>query len=581
MKLKKSFRLNLYLLFTVSIIFPIFLIFGIFTWYYNQQTVLQDRRHVSNILTSMSKNIEISFNELEHISFTPYLYKDVLGCMTYMKNGYLENRPDFLEVNRLEEVYNLTFTKLMYSSSNHILGIGFYPMSKQDSFVYQLDHNTAGLQTLSQPGYFSDALFLSARKAGGNPLYTPFHTQQGKYNSKEYFSLVRMIKDFDSQKEIGVLRIDASTESLKNVIDQVDIPGKSRVLLVDDLEHLIYSSGDIDPAILPQLSNRDTVSANGDSYLVTREKIPRFGWSLIYLSSKKDILISNAQTYLLAFGLMIFAVLISFFIYCRGSSKMVSSVSNILQTIRKIQTGDLSAKSTVKETNTELALISDALNEMAQQLNDHIIREYKAVISQRNAEYIALQSQINPHFLYNTLNGFIALNRMGERDTLEKAILQLTHLFRYTCKNESISTVGQELDFVSRYLELQKLRFEDRLNFRINIQPEAEELEIPKLLIQPIVENCIVHGMEPQDDPIHIEISAETCTDALSGKCLRLVVEDDGLGFDPGSVKPASSRVGLENIRDRVELFNPHACFVLESAPGKGTQCVILFPIQK
>lgn len=579
MKIKKSFGLKLYLLFTVSLIFPVLLIFGIFTFYYNNESFENNQRYVTNTLNSMSKNIEISFNELEQVSFTPYLYKDVLGYMIYLKNYEWNYRPDFLKINQLENVYNITFTKLMHSSTNKILDISFYPMSENDNYAYKLSRSTPGLKRVYATGYFKDKLFSSAVKENGEPIYTNFKIDKSSYNSKEYFSLVRMIKDFDSKKVIGVLRIDTSTENIKNVIDQVIIPKNSRVLLFNNKNELIYSSGKVNTSIIDKLnSNNNIVETNDDTYIVTRKNINSSGWKLLYLSSKNDITISNLEAYYTAFCIIFLAALISFFIYYRSSSKMVASVTNILQTIKKIQNGDLSARAEVKENDSELAMISDAINEMSKKLNDHIINEYKAVICQRNAEYLALQSQINPHFFYNTLNGFIALNRMGERNTLEKAIIQLTCLFRYTCNNESISTVKKEFDFLSRYLELQKLRFDDRLNFNINIEPEASEINIPKLLIQPIVENCIVHGMEPSDKPIHINVNADIYP-SENLKYLRILIIDDGLGFDPQKNKPKSSGVGLLNISERIKLFNSDAKFEIISSPDKGTKCKIIFPL--
>lgn len=191
---------------------------------------------------------------------------------------------------------------------------------------------------------------------------------------------------------------------------------------------------------------------------------------------------------------------------------------------------------------------------------------------------MALQSQINPHFFYNTLNGFLSLNRMGEQDLLEKSIIELTQLFRYTCSGKEVALVKEEFEFLQRYLELQKLRFEERLNFTVTLQDEAAEESIPKLLLQPIVENSIVHGMEPREQPIHIFVEGRLVPGEESGMILELLVRDDGIGFDPGRLKKDSSKVGLKNVEERLHYFRSSSQFSIQSGANRGTVCTIRIP---
>lgn len=220
--------------------------------------------------------------------------------------------------------------------------------------------------------------------------------------------------------------------------------------------------------------------------------------------------------------------------------------------------------------NEEFEQITIQLNRMIESLDEHIKKEFMAVISQKNAQYQALQAQINPHFLYNTLNNFVALNRIGERKLLEDSIIQLTRIFHYTCSNSGYSTLQEEFSFIEHYLFLQKIRFEERLEFSLHLDHEAETFLIPRLLIQPLVENAIVHGMEDYDKPTRVEVDASLITLKGIGTCIFLAVMDNGTGFDKKKLNIKNS-VGLLNIQERLQLFQTESFFEIHSAVGKYT----------
>jgi len=203
---------------------------------------------------------------------------------------------------------------------------------------------------------------------------------------------------------------------------------------------------------------------------------------------------------------------------------------------------------------------------------------YTELVAERSAEYQALQSQVRPHFLFNVLGGFAALNRMADRDTLERSILALKELLRYTVDHGSETTVREELAFLSRYCELQKMRFRDRLDWRIDADPAILERRIPKLLLQPLIENAVIHGIEPSGDPGLVSVEAGV---AASGDALRIVVADDGVGFDPAATPRG---VGLQNVERRIALAYPAAAghgggtWSLRSQPGGGCRIELVLP---
>jgi len=196
--------------------------------------------------------------------------------------------------------------------------------------------------------------------------------------------------------------------------------------------------------------------------------------------------------------------------------------------------------------------------------------KYKELLERREAEYEALQSQIQPHFLYNLLNGLIGLNRMGDRKSLEGALFSLKDMLRYTLEQNDWSTVAEELRFVSKYCELQQVRFQERLSVDIHCEEAAASFSIPKLILQPLVENAVIHGIEPLGGPGKLRVSARHIQkNGASG--VGIVVIDNGVGFSVED-HPEDGRIGLRNVKERLLMAFPHALLKVDSEPGKGTR---------
>lgn len=189
----------------------------------------------------------------------------------------------------------------------------------------------------------------------------------------------------------------------------------------------------------------------------------------------------------------------------------------------------------------------------------------------------ALRVQLQPHFLFNTLNAISMMARKGETDGAVRMLAGLSDLLRL-----ALASVGKaevplrlELDFLERYLALQQIRFSDRLRVKMRISPEALDARVPSLVLQPLAENAVRHGLSPQNEGGLLEIGAER-----SGTDLVLSVRDTGVGLGPESERRGG--VGLQNIRSRLAVLYPDAHrFTLENHPGGGTLAVVCIPFHR
>lgn len=195
------------------------------------------------------------------------------------------------------------------------------------------------------------------------------------------------------------------------------------------------------------------------------------------------------------------------------------------------------------------------------------------------AQLQALKMQLHPHFLFNTLNGISMLVRKGGQKEAVKMLAGLSDLLRLALENAGtqVVTLKQELDFLERYLELQRIRFRDRLTVKLVVSPDTLSAEIPNLILQPIVENAIRHGVDRQSGAGLVEIRARR-----EDGCLRLEVRDNGPGFS-GTVRTRGNEgVGLTNTRQRLErLYGENYLFEIGDAPGGGVRAVLEIPYRR
>ncbi len=190
-------------------------------------------------------------------------------------------------------------------------------------------------------------------------------------------------------------------------------------------------------------------------------------------------------------------------------------------------------------------------------------------------ELKALREQLQPHFLFNTLNTIAVLVREGQNDAAVRLIAQLSSLLRMSLDPARVHevTLRQEMDFLERYIEIQKARFSDRLNVGIAIDADAMDARIPNLLLQPLVENAIVHGIAAKSGPGHVNVSGR-----VEGGKLHLEVRDDGPGLGDGAHR-AKEGIGVSNTRERIaKIYGGHGQLSLRSEPGRGVSVQIVIP---
>lgn len=421
-------------------------------------------------------------------------------------------------------------------------------------------------------------------------------------------SFTRVFKKNNGKNVYGISFLQ-HVEKIKGILDEL-MPYKERtIIFIDQAGTMMIVNGSEKlneknlegNNIMQRLTNTSgsfTVSVNKEKVDVFYVKSTDFNYSLLVMttgldSGKRSVTVISFMVYS-SLG----AILIVISIFYLFKRKIYSPIINIEKAMNGIVQGDMEFQFDINK-NNELYKLADSLNSMVARLKDLINREYNAKILKKQAELNALQSQINPHFLYNTLDSIRGQALREGIESIEQMTRALSSLFRYSISHkDNLVSFGDELKNVDNYVMIQQFRFNNKFKVIKKIEDADENIldyKIPKLSIQPIVENAIYHGLEAKVGEGTITIRAYT-----TEKRLIISIKDDGVGIAQDKLETLNdsltigkdellkdrgeekSRIALLNVNERIKLFfGDDYGIVVYSTLGQGTTLEIVLPLIK
>lgn len=331
------------------------------------------------------------------------------------------------------------------------------------------------------------------------------------------------------------------------------------------------------------------IQDRGEQWLVVFKELPKTDWLLVG-KVPLDQLLGNVNALAkrsLLIGL--FSLLASMLLANLLASRVTVPLIRLRSRMKQMESGKYDVSVPI-ETVDEIGYLSKSFNRMAQEINGLIVKVYEAELLKKDAEIKVLQSQINPHFLYNTLGTIDSLSSGYEDSRVSTISQSLARMFRYNISGGDMSTLRAEIEQIKMYLYIQKIRYDARLNYRIDIEPGLEPIKLPKLLFQPLVENSIVHGIENEPKGGEVRIQAASIDEGdveikvwNNGRPIepeRLREVRAMLSEEPGATVGSSSHpyasIGLLNIQSRLKLvYGASYGIELNSDDRNGTEFVI------
>lgn len=347
------------------------------------------------------------------------------------------------------------------------------------------------------------------------------------------------------------------------------------------------------------------VELNGRVYIVQTEDLPEINGMIVSMIPKAELMrdmvrIQRVEGMLLVAGAAIILLLVMLII-----NNLLVPLKKMMSFISTIKRGDLNKlkKRIQLRGYAEITVMSTEFNNMLDQV-DGLTRQlletnamlYEAELTKKRSELLFLRSQINPHFLYNTLEMVKGMAAVAGAKDIREIARALGEIFRYSIKGGDIVPLREELDIVRSYMQIQQLRFGGRFEVRYELDEGAMTRQVPKMILQPLVENAVFHGLELKEEPGTLVIRAgldenrwltvDIEDDGIGMTAARLVQIQEGLGRSFADRTPQAAEeevgasIGLANVHHRIQLtYGPSGGLRIESAPGAGTTIRLTMPI--
>lgn len=488
----------------------------------------------------------------------------------------------------------------MVAIDGQIKSVALYPENDINPYLNCIDRSSSYLGNMGRVR--KQEIYKLAVQEKGKFLWQRVGRSQNgqndtyQVNLNEKIVMYREIYDMARKNRLGYLVIGSSAEIFDDICRNSLRRPEASVVVMSEYGAELVRCGGIEDALLseilaatvfvPDEKEKVKKSALGN-YLIYQcqdeetgtviyEIVRRIGWNDL-----SDTIIFAPLALLVGFLFGLYPVLL-----------VVSNlVSKPLYTLRvameNFMRGDFSQKVDVM-TQDEVGEASACFNRMVDDIRELIDKNYVLAIKERESELDTLQAQINPHFLYNTLDSLYWKATESGNEDISEDILSLSQLFRLVLnRGDGIVTVQTEAELLERYLHIQKMRFGKRLTYEISLEQEILEEEIPKLILQPFVENAIVHGFESADGSYILRV-----TGIKDDKNMVFRIADTGVGMSGEQLeaiwdkadnrKYASQRIGryaIRNVRERLELiYHENYELRIESRVGRGTTVVITVP---
>lgn len=459
----------------------------------------------------------------------------------------------------LLSAYSLQSFKYFYRSFYSMLDqlVKDYTLSMQVDEIYQQINNYA---------HSGNKTYLNKYKAEVADLKNNLSSMKAGSTGDLYYKfreLYNMVETFDERSNLIVAEYGE---------------GKSKIYIDQSTAELLKLNGYIQDEIMELLSWK-----LGD----VQEYYKNFNGRIQY----------NENLIYVILGLI--TVLCVFFAY-RFSKKLSVPIHQLVMHLQKVGKGELNIDKLKYESNDEISILFDSFNNMKIQIKNLIntitekasletkikeqeINNLEMINLLNHSELRFLQSQINPHFLFNTINTISILADIESAPRTKKVLESMSDILRYNFKKlDEKVTLKEEFSIVENYLHIQKVRFGDRIKFKLNFDKSLKDYKIPSMILQPFVENAIVHGLEPKEGKGLLEISIQK-TDAG----VQIIIKDNGVGISNKKIEgfflnvdkseeKSQSGIGVRNVIRRLEIIFGKNIVEISSEVGKGTEVKIV-----
>lgn len=507
------------------------------------------------------------------------------------KNAKKEKSDEVLSGNQYEEY--MEYNKVVETIENiTLVGEKSYVtiLLKNGHYYTNYSLNDYNPETLFEESWFKElnnVYGFGSIWIGSQP--TVFKSEQSM--NPFQVSVARTLRD-SNFKIYGYVIVTIMEDKLKQAFH--NLPGSEEMMVVDSSNRIIsHRDNDMIGLSFPYLDQvqkedfSNILKINNEKYLYAEQTISNTGWKIVSINPYKEAIYKINSI----FNKVFFAQFISFVVFFIILTYVLQTITKPLvhlgNVVKTVQGGNLEVRANL-QSNDEIGRLSNLFDEMLDRINEMIIKIIETQNRKRKAEFAMLQAQINPHFLFNVLNSIrMKVMKKGDFETAEM-ISSLSKLLRMTIdKDKGMISFKQEVEIVKDYVHIMNMRQKEKVHFEIDVTPEANLEEIPRFILQPIIENSIIHGLNQSSGTISLKAYIKL-------NDLMIIVEDNGQGMDEEALnnlrknltrnsevmnvknKSGFSSIGLSNVYERMSMtFRSAFNMEVNSVEGRGTKVIL------
>jgi len=590
-QIRLGLRAELVCFIMLLIILPL-LLFSVVSYNIYKNSLLKESSEYSyKIISQTSANLDMYIEGMINLSLMPLYDKEIIEQLENNVSSYYINK-QYAEMYKIDKFKNLMF--MMNNLRTEIDGVFIFSI---DGSVY---HNIQGKGIIGTYNYNNNydykksEWYMLAKEAGGKSIIIGTHKQEQVLpGDKDVFSLAKIIKS--GGREIGAMLIDVNLNRIEQICEEVIYGPDEGIIVFDEKGGIILSTFSDIPKehtllLFEKIYEEDTgnISTNvaGKNYLVTYKRLNYTEWKVVRMVAIDRLL--NPTRFIKQITTLIFVLCIGFSIVLVYilTTRITKPIYMLIKEMERVENGDLTVHVNI-HSNNEIGKLGKSFNKMVDKLNNLIYRVYTAELRQKETQIAALQSQINPHFLYNTLDSIHMMAEINMDYEVSRMVTCLADILRYSIsRHMDVVSIADEICHVENYIALQEVRYGDKLKFFIDIPEEIKTAAILKLTIQPIIENSIYHGMDSRKERNFIILKAEK-----KEGIVIITIIDNGKGMtkeqlqkvrntiEVDTINTNAKSIGLSNVNQRLKAhFGAHFGIEIDSTLGKGTEVKITIP---
>ena len=533
------------------------------------------------------KSIDNYFDSVKKLSEFPYLDSEIMDILRKDYQGISEERKMIEQIQDVNAI-NPKIYKHIYYMHNQIDGVFLYP-ENMDYFAYRCNHTVIGNY---QYNIRKESWYDTVRNGNGRPYIIGVHTENAASASWKVLSVARSILDPSNGKYLGMIVIDCAVESFADLWDSS--PYSESIITVADKsgnfilpQNLEYTEGLVEELqnFSEEGENLNTLRFDNQTWYVAVTKLNYIEGYVYQLVPITDALKNMAYVFLAVLAAVIFIGALLIFISAKISNTITQPINRLIVQMETVESGTLSLQPEVY--HGEMQVLAEKFDHMVSQVHMMFEEVKETEKEKREMEMLALQAQINPHFLYNTLNSILWLSELQGADKVTQMLDSLIKVLQYTVDNtKEFVRVRDEVAFIHNYIRILNFRYFERFSFIFDIKEDTLEYEMPRFILQPLVENAVLHGFDNNDLNATVKLSIH-----LQDGELFLCVSDDGRGMPEekireilhtdSSSKKSLNKIGLYNVNQRICLtYGEEYAIHIDSKVGCFTKVTVRIPAQ-